>query len=65
MVQNRNKGSGTNSKAMSRALRFVVLEVSIRLRLILICTRWQSKNFDGARAAVAVQKRVDMRCRNK
>ena len=40
MVQHKN--TGTNSKAMSRALRFVVLEVGIRLRLILICTRWLS-----------------------
>ena len=53
MVQNKN--TGTDSNAMSRALRFVVLEVSIRLRLIPICTRWLKIAESRSVRRVAVQ----------
>ena len=53
MVQNKN--TGTNSNAMSRALRFVVLEVSIRLRLIPIFTRWLKIAKSRSGRSVAVQ----------
>ena len=54
----RNKNTGTDSNAMSRALRFVVREVSARLRLIPIFTRWlKSKITEWAQHSCT--KRVD------
>ena len=49
----RNRNTGTNSNAMGRALRFVVLEVSVRLQLIPIFTRWlKAKSRSGRSVAV-------------